>query len=379
MADLYGRRRAFVSGAAVFTLASILCALAPQVWVLEVGRVLAGLGAALLIPASLAIIRVSWPHAHERATVLGIWAACNGLALAIGPTIGGLLLRAFGWRSIFGLVVPFGLVAVMLALSAIPESSHREARHFDPGGQALGILTLGGIAIAAIEARRMPALALSASLVAIVALAAFLRVEKCHRNAAMVPLDMFRLPAFHGAMVATAGMTFGMYGVLFLLPLFWQTSGTLGPVGAGLALLPMALVFVLVSPFSGTMTIALGHRKVTGGGIALIGTGLIVIALSASLPSIIAVEVGLMLTGVGMGIGTGPLMGAAVGAVPAQRSGTAAALINVARMTGATLGVAALGTTFAVFHSLPNGLEVAMFIGGFVQLAAAFWAWCFVS
>ncbi len=89
------------------------------------GRVLAGLGAALLIPASLAIIRVSWTGATERAKVLGIWAACNGLALAIGPTLGGFLIKAFGWRSIFGLVVPFGLAAVALALAVVPESSHR--------------------------------------------------------------------------------------------------------------------------------------------------------------------------------------------------------------------------------------------------------------
>lgn len=379
IADLYGRRRAFVFGAAIFTVASILCALASRVWVLLAGRTLAGLGAALLIPASLAIIRVSWPDADERARMLGIWAACNGLALAIGPTIGGLLIKAFGWRSIFGLVIPFGVVAVALAAASVPESSDPDGRHFDGAGQLLGIMALAGLAIAAIESQRLPSLATGALLAAAVALAGFLLIEKRHGSLAMVPLSLFRLPTFHGAMVATGGMTFGMYGVLFLLPLSWQESGLLGPVGAGLALIPMALTFVLVSPFSGPLTTAWGHRRVTSGGVALIGTGLIIIAGSASCFSMTVAEAGLILTGVGMGIATGPLMGAAVGAVPARRSGSASALINVARMIGATLGVASLGTIYAAFHSARYGLEVAMLIGGCIQLTGALWAWHFVT
>lgn len=378
LADFFGRRRAFVFGAAIFTLASIQCALASQVWILILGRLLAGLGAAFLIPASLAIIRVSWTEARQRARVLGIWAACNGLALAIGPSLGGILIDTFGWRSIFWLVVPLGFVAVVLALNAIPESSHREGRHFDASGQALGALALGGIVIAVIELQRFPALAWSALLVAVLALVAFLRVEKHHGSAAMVPLDLIRLPAFHGAMVSTSGMTFGMYGVLFLLPLTWQASGLLGAAEAGLALMPMALIFVLVSPFSGAMTHSFGYRKVISGGVALISVGLMIIALSASIPSIVVAEVGLILSGIGMGVATGPLMGAATGSVPVPRAGSAAALINVARMLGATLGVAALGTIFASFHSVRDGLEVAMLLGGLVQLVAAFWAWRFI-
>lgn len=378
-ADFYGRRRAFVFGAGIFTVASIVCALAPQIWILISGRILAGFGAALLIPASLAIIRVSWPDPRQRAKVLGIWAACNGLALAIGPTVGGMLIETFGWRSIFWLVVPFGITAVILAVSVISESSHREGRHFDASGQALSILALTGVVIAAIESQRFPSLTGSALLIAALALAGFLRVEKHHGSTAMVPLDLFRVPTFHGAMIATTGMTFGMYGVLFLLPLTWQKSGLMSPTEAGLALMPMALIFVLVSPFSGALTHSFGYRKLTGGGLALIGLGLIVIALSATQSSIMTTEIGLILTGAGMGIATGPLMGAAVGAVPAERSGSAAALINVARMMGATLGVAALGAIFAAFNSIHSGFEMAMLLGGLVQLVAAFWAWRYIS
>jgi MFS family permease len=166
-------------------------------------------------------------------------------------------------------------------------------------------------------------------------------------------------------------MTFGMYGVLFLLPLAWQGSGALGPVGAGLALMPMALVFVAASPFSGPLTARMGVRATTGGGVAIIGCGLLLIGTTAGWPSIAPAVIGLALTGLGMGFATGPLMGAAVGAVDAGRSGTASALINVARMAGATVGVALLGTVFALAHGSAEGLRLAMLLGGLVQLASA--------
>src|SRR5215470_8939071 len=121
LADLYGRRRTFIAGAGIFTAASLLCALAPDISVLIGGRALAGLGAALLLPSSLAIIRVAWPDSIERGRALGIWASCNGLALAIGPSVGGLLIDNLGWRSIFILVVPLGAATLVLAAAVVAE------------------------------------------------------------------------------------------------------------------------------------------------------------------------------------------------------------------------------------------------------------------
>jgi MFS family permease len=166
-----------------------------------------------------------------------------------------------------------------------------------------------------------------------------------------------------------------MYGVLFLVPLIWQSSGTLSATQAGLALMPMALVFVLVSPLSGRLTEKLGLRVMTSGGVAVIGAGLLVIAIGADRSSIAIDEIGLVLTGLGMGIATGPLMAAAVGAVGHARSGTASALINVARMAGATIGVAVLGAIYALAGSGATGLALAMLAGGAVQLAGAATAW----
>ena len=375
LADLYGRRRVFMIGLAIFVAASLVCAAAPGIWVLIAGRAGTGLGAALLVPASLAIIRVAWRDETGRGRALGTWAACNGLAMAIGPTLGGLLIHAFGWRSIFLVVIPVGAAALVLAPRAIEESADPHGRSFDAAAQASGAIALGGLALAAIESHGRPLVAAIAFVVAMIALASFLAIERRQGEAALVPIDIFRADAFRGAIAATAAMTFGMYGVLFLLPLTWQSSGTLSATQAGLALMPMALVFVLLSPLSGRLTEKLGLRAMTAGGVAVIGAGLLVIAAGADRSSIAIDEIGLVLTGLGMGIATGPLMAAAVGAVGRARSGTASALINVARMAGATIGVAVLGAVYALAGGGADGLALAMLAGGAVQLAGAATAW----
>jgi MFS family permease len=163
--------------------------------------------------------------------------------------------------------------------------------------------------------------------------------------------------------------------VLFLQLLAWQSSGRLDAIGAGLALVPMAVVFVVVSPFSGALQARLGTRFMTGGGVGIIGCGLLTISATAGSASLVGAEAGLILTGLGMGLATGPLTGVAVGAVAAARSGTAAALLNVARMVGATLGVAALGAVFALLHDGMAGLRLAMLIGGAAQIVAAAICW----
>jgi hypothetical protein len=137
----------------------------------------------------------------------------------------------------------------------------------------------------------------------------------------------------------------------------------------------MAVIFVLVSPFSGALEARLGTRFMTGGGVAIIGCGLLTVGVSAGSASLIGAEIGLMLTGLGMGLATGPLTGVAVGAVSAARSGTAAALLNTARMVGATLGVAALGAVFALLGGGTEGLRLAMLLGGATQIVAAGWCW----
>ncbi len=375
LADLLGRRRIFIIGAGIFTAASLLAAFSPSVGVLIGARAVAGVGAALLIPASLAITRVIWVDSRERGRALGIWAACNGLALAIGPTLGGVLIQRFDWRSIFLVVVPVSLAAVALAPLTLSESADPQGRSFDTRGQTLGAIGLGAVAFAAIEAHASVWSALIAVAVAIFCIVSFILAERSIGAAALVPLELFSSKTFSAASVATTAMTFGMYGVIFLLPLLWQSSRGLSATSAGIALIPMALVFVIVSPFSGKLTERLGARFMTAGGVAIIGVGLLLIGLTADLATLWFAEIGLTLTGVGMGLATGPLMAEAVGAVPAARSGTASALINVARMVGATVGVAALGAVYAAFRGGPEGLRCAMILGGIAQLSGAAYAW----
>lgn len=375
LADLYGRRLIFMVGAAVFAVASLLCTAAPSIATLIVGRALAGVGAALLLPASLAIVRVVWKDEGERRRALGIWAGCNGMGWAIGPTVGGLLIHTFGWRSIFLAAVPLALAALVLARFAVPESADPHGRRFDAGAQVLGAFGLGCLTLAAIELHDDAMLAGRAFILALLAVAFFIRIEAKKGSAALVPLDMFRSRAFRGAVTATAGMTFGMYGGLFLLTLTWQSTGRFDAVAAGLALVPMALVFVIVSPFSGALTGRFGSRLTTAGGVAIIGCGWLLVGATAHMATVLTTEAGLLLTGIGMGVATGPLNSVAVGAVSAARSGTAAAVINVTRMAGASLGIAVLGAAFALAGGGIAGLRAATLVAGAAQILSALVAW----
>ncbi len=375
LADLYGRRLIFCTGAVVLSLGCLACGLAPGAGVLILGRVVAGFGAALLLPASLAILRVVWTDPVERGRALGVWAGCNGLAFVIGPTLGGFLIEGLGWRSVFLIVLPLGAMACLLAFTAVPESADPQDRHSDVPGQVLGALALGGVALAAIEGRAAPWLLEVALPVVVLASILFVSVERRRGEAALVPLSVLRQPAFTGAIAATSAMTFGIYGLLFLVPLSWQEAiagaAPLTPVRAGLGLLPAALTFLLVSQRSGRLAERFGARVVTSGGTAIIGLGLLVVALTTGGRPMWLAQIGMALAGLGMGVNTGPLMGVAVGSVPAARSGTAAALINVARMVGATLGVAILGALYAVLGGGAAGLSAALVGGGLVQLAGA--------
>ena len=375
LADRCGRRRVFRAGVAVFGVASLLCAMAPSMAWLIAGRALAGVGAALLLPASLAIIRVGWVEPAQRNRALGIWAACNGLAMAVGPSLGGALLHWYGWPSIFLAVIPLCALALALSYLFLLESIDPQHRPRDVPAQLLAAVALACLALSAIELRESTAVALGALLVAVGAVLAFVRLERRRGETALVPLLLLTAPVFAAAMLAATAMTFGMYGVLFLLPLWWLGSGVFSSVQAGMALMPMALVFVVVSPSTGYLAARWSTRAVAMLGLALIACGLWTIACLAASPHMAGLLVGLGITGLGMGLATGPLMGMAIGAVSAARSGIAGALINVARMVGATLGVAILGAVFAAAGGGVSGLRAAMGLGGLVQCLCAAVAW----
>jgi EmrB/QacA subfamily drug resistance transporter len=388
LGDLYGRRRAFAGGAGLIALGSVICGLSPDTATLIIGRGVTGLGAALVVPTSLAILAAAYPNPRERAHAVGIWASCNGLALALGPTAGGLLVDSAGWRSIFLLTVPLALFCLVMALRTVPESADPRGRHLDLPGQALAISALAALAYAAIEGSRAAWLSLpilGALGLAVTAGAAFFWVE-ARTQGALVPLDILRHRALLPALGVAGLMTFGMYGMLFLMPVYLQAARGASSFVAALELLPVSATFLIVSNLSGPLFNRFGPRFMTTAGMAFMGLGLLI---PASLPSdapLLAIMAGLFVIGIGLGLNTGPVMSVAVAAVPPARSGTASGLANTARMIGATLGVAVMGAVFAAYAgqsaadaaTATHGMKMALFVGGGGELLGALIAFCFI-
>ena len=386
-ADLYGRRRIFALGIALFTLGSLVCGLAPNAIVLVAGRAIAGLGAALEVPTSLAILTVAYPDTRERTQALGLWASCNGLAFIIGPTVGGALVDAVGWRSIFLLIIPLCAVTLALTWTSVPESKDPKGRKLDLPGQALAIAALGGLSLAVIEGPRwgwdsigsIAAFATSA-----ITAVLFLR-RQVGVEGALVPLPMLRNRVFAACLGVAACMTFGMYAMLFLTPLYLQSGRGDTAILAGVELLPMSVAFVVVSQLSGKIANAFGPRLPMTAGMAMRGAGLFLLALLPLYDNVLLVETALLVIGCGLGLNTGPVNAVAVANVAAARSGTASGLVNTARMIGATLGVAVLGAVFATVADgagdgshIVAGLVPAYIGGGIVEMIGAVAAFVFI-
>ena len=385
LADRYGRRRIFAIGIALFTLGSLVCGFAPNAVVLVASRAVAGLGAALEIPTSLAILTVAYQDKKQRAHALGVWASCNGLAFAIGPTLGGVLVESFGWRSIFLLIVPICVLALVLTMTSVPESKDPKGRTLDAPGQALAIVALGALALAVIEGPRWGWESIG-SVVAFVAsaLSAVLFVlRQKGTDRALVPLAMFENRAFSASLGIAAAMTFGMYAMLFLTPLYLQAGRGNGALLAAVELLPMSLTFVIVSQLSGKIVNGYGPRLPMTLGMAMMGTGLFVLALVPLSDRLLLIEAALLVIGCGLGLNTAPVNAVAVANVPSARSGTASGLVNTARMVGATLGVALLGAIFAMFAGgdsgqVAAGLPPAFILGGIVEMLGAVATFLFI-
>lgn len=381
LGDLYGRRRIFMLGVVTFSAGSLVCALAPDTATLIAGRGIAGAGAALELPTALAILNLTYLEPHARAGAIALWGGMNGLAMAAGPTVGGVLVDSFGWRSVFFAVLPFAAATVALAAAALPESRNARNRHLDLPGQVLAIVALGALAFGFIEGPtwgwQSPAI-VGCAAACVAAAAAFIAVE--HRTAApMLPLSIFRSAAFSASVADATLMTFGMYELLFLLPLYLQAVRHDSAVLAGAALLPMSLTFFLVSPLAGRVATRVGPRVLIGCGMGLTGGGLLLLSGPAMHGGYAVIALALFCVGLGLGCITGPIATAAMANAPAARSGLSSGLVNVGRMVGATLGVAALGLVFggraeATAGDVPrflHGMHAAFRMGGAAELLGA--------
>jgi len=388
LGDLYGRRRIFVLGIALFIVGTLICALAPNAIILIGGRVVSGVGAAFEVPMSLVLLTLAYPNREDRAHALGVWASCNALAFIIGPMIGGWLVDTVGWRSIFYLILPVCATAVALTYFAVRESAEPEGRALDLPGQILAFVGLAAFAFAAIEGSYWgwgSPLILSIVGVALVASALFVWVE-ARTPGPLLPLQFLRRPVFSAALAAAGLMTFGIYALLFIMPLYFQTIRGASPLMAGLQLLPMPVSFFVVSQFVGHLNNRLGPRIVMTVGMTCMGVGALSLAFIDEKTSFLSIEIALLVIGVGLGLNTAPVNGVAVAALPPERSGTASGVLNTSRMIGATLGVAILGATFAAHAGqdaaagsgfLP-GLQAALIGSGIAELAGAAIAFSFI-
>src|SRR5262245_50792761 len=388
LGDLYGRRRIFVLGIALFIVGTLICALAPNAMILIGGRVVSGVGAAFEVPMSLVLLTLAYPGREDPAHALGVWASCNALAFIIGPMIGGWLVDTVGWRSIFYLILPVCATAVALTYFAVRESAEPEGRALDLPGQILAFVGLAAFAFAAIEGSYWgwgSPLTLSIVGVALVASVLFVWVE-ARTPGPLLPLQFLRRPVFSAALAAAGLMTFGIYALLFIMPLYFQTIRGASPLMAGLQLLPMPVSFFVVSQFVGHLNNRLGPRVVMTAGMTCMGVGALSLAFIDEKTSFVFIELALVVIGVGLGLNTAPVNGVAVAALPPERSGTASGVLNTSRMIGATLGVAILGATFAAhagqdaaagYGFLP-GLRAALIGSGVAQFIGALIAFSFI-
>ncbi len=333
------------------------------------------------MPTTLAILAAVYPDPDERALPLGIWASCNGLAFIIGPTLGGVLVDHEGWRSIFLLIVPLCVLALGLTFGVVPESAAPKGRQLDLPGQGLAIVALGALSLAAIEGPSWGLASIwefSTLVIFVAAMVAFLRVE-AGTAGALMPLDLFKNASFSASIAVAALMTFGMYAMLFLTPLYLQSTRGASAITAGVELLPMSVSFVIVSQLSGRLTKLFGPRVITCAGM---GLGMLLMALFLG-GNLLSIEAALLVIGIGLGLNTAPIQNVAVTSVPEDRAGTASGLVNTARMVGATIGVAILGLLLGAHPSegqtAIGGYRLAYLIGGAGELIGALIAFVFVS
>jgi EmrB/QacA subfamily drug resistance transporter len=276
LGDLYGRRRVFLTGVSIFGLGTLVCAVAPSAEILVFGRGITGFGAALELPVALAILNVTYPDERKRASAIAIWGGMNGLAMAVGPTIGGVLVDAFGWRSLFWAIVPVVLVTGGLTIAHVPDSSDPRGGGLDLSGQLLIIVTLAALCFGFIEGPKWGwhSWPILASFVAcVLALCAFVLVEHRSRSP-LVPLEVFSNRAFSAGLADATLMTFGMYGLLFVLPLFLQSVRGEPATRAGIELLPLSATFFLISLIAGKAANAWGPRILISVGMSLTAVGL---------------------------------------------------------------------------------------------------------
>ena len=371
LGDLRGHKRVVLWGFAVLGVASLGRGLAPGTALLIGCRVLQGVGAALLLPGTLAVIAHAFPEPGARARAIGLWAGIGSAALAAGPLLGGALVQGIGWRAVFFVNIPVVIVAGMVAVRVVAESIGAQDRRLDIAGVLLGPALLAVLTFAFIEAGHggvrppvLAAIALAAGL-----LGAFLRVEGRARDP-MLPLGLFRHADFSTSNAVAATMNLASLGLIFVLTLFLQRVRSLPALEAGVTVLPLFTPLGLLAPLAGRLTARTGARLPMTIGLLTAAAGIALLVLVDERSGELTLVPAMLLWGVGLAILTPAVVAAAVGAVPA---GLASAVNNTARQAGGAIGIAAFGALAGQPGSggFISGFHTAAAIGAVLYTAAA--------
>ncbi|MHC3468909.1 MFS transporter [Streptomyces sp. 7R007] len=374
-ADILGRRRVHVAGVALFAAASLLCGLAPGPGTLVAARAVQGVGAAAMFATTLPLLGSVY-QGRRRSAALGVWGAVSGGAAAVGPVLGGLLTEGPGWRWIFFVNLPVSLLAVWLTLRVVPESRGPRGMRVDWLGMVTFAGFAGGTTYAVVRAGEDgwgSSVTLASFALAALMLVGFVLVE---RRAAhpLLDLALLRKPAFVGVMVGALAFNGVAFGVIPYTSIWLQTLLGMSPVRGGLTLLPMTVAAMVVAVLVGRLLHGVPARITVGGGLLLIGSGCVCQAVLGAGSDWTALLPGLVLVGVGTGFVSPTVAGAALAAVPAERSGMAGGAVNTVRQLGYALGVAVSGTvlTSRMGDTLPRDAAHALAGGGAAGLRGAF-------
>ena len=374
LGDLRGRKRVFLGGITLFTLASALCGAAQSPTWLIVARGVQGLGGAAMFAVSLAIISQEF-HGRERGTAFGIWGATVGAAVAIGPLVGGALTTYVGWRWIFFVNIPIGVACVAGGLRELHETRDEEAGNFDTAG--LVTLTGGLFALVLGLLRGSDWGWSSGRVVGLFVAAAVLLVSfgfvELRQESPMLDIRLFRVPTFTGAQITAFSISAGMFAQFLFLPLYLESVLGYSAVKAGAIFLPLSLVSFVVAPIAGRLSTRIPVRILLGGGLAVIGVALLLmhgITLGSTWTTLLA---GFIVGGIGIGLVNAPLASTSVSVVEPRRAGMASGINNTFRQVGIATGIAALGAIFQsriTSHLASSGVPTH-FVGRWAQAIAS--------
>ncbi len=360
LADMYGRRRLYLIGLGVFTIASLLCGVAQDIVVLQLSRALQGVGGAIVFAVSLALLADAF-RGKDRGIAFGVWGAIAGLAVAIGPLLGGLLTTGLSWRWIFFVNLPIGLVAIGITLTRVAESKASGAARPDWLGFALFTLALTSLVYGLIESNQRSfgdPLVVGCLLAAAVLLAIFLVVEARGRHP-MFDLSLFAKPTFTGGSIAAFGLSASIFSMLLYLVLYLQDILGFSALQTGLRLLIISGGILVTATISGRLSSHVPVRLMIGPGLLLVGIGLLLMRGLDASSSWTHLIPGMILGGIGVGLVNPPLASTAIGVVPPRQAGMASGINSTFRQVGIATGIALLGTLFAnrLVDAVTSGLS----------------------